>query len=285
MAIKIKKRVDEPETPETDGADEQDENPVMAAVPEIGSETIFQAPRDTFGWITDNRGIVIGGLAAIVLAIIGGSFWMASREAGRVESTHELLRALDITGAPTAADDVTAGELQFATLEERLQAQSAEARRIAAAQRVRGVSRQATLLAAAADLGLGRTDEARDAYRDYRAGAVNVLERSVAELGVASALAQGGQLGEALELLGALESEVPAAAAAVQLHRALLIDSFGAPDAALAAWRSVVARQQEGLATGAFSPRATDRVRQLELLLGASSGGPEGTPEGEPGAE
>jgi len=257
VAIKIKKKRPEAEEPEE--MPEVDD----AGAAYIEGDEILEASRQTFGWINDNRNLVIGGLVVLFIGIVAVSMVYDGADDRRAEAAAPAFNALNVSTAPVGPDGVYP---------------SLGAQASALTEAVGAIDGSATpfianLLSGRAALQRGEADVAVTAYQ----GAVSTVEGSpeavVATFGVASSMAENGDLDGALALLDSVAAEDEAWTFAVDLHRATLIDAAGTPTAARDAWQSLLDEHPDrrGL------EYATARVEQIEIANGlASADGAEG---------
>jgi predicted negative regulator of RcsB-dependent stress response len=224
VAIKIKKKRPEAEEPEE--MPEVDD----AGAAYIEGDEILEASRQTFGWINDNRNMVMGGLVVLFVGIVAVSMFVDGADDRRAEAAAPAFEALNVATAPVGSDGVYPSiEAHSAALTEATGAVDGSATPLVA-----------NLLAGRAALQRGDAAAALTSYR----GAVSVVEGTpegaVAAFGVASAMADEDDLDGALALLDGIVAENEAWAFAAQLHRATLIDAAGDASAARDAWQSLL---------------------------------------------
>ena len=253
MAIKIKKK--KPETAEVEGdlLDQPDQ--------------VLAATQDTFGWLTENRNAVLGGLAVLIVALVGGSIAAEKRNEGDAVDAIPTLQAIGTAGASIGEEGVYTDE-------------TARAQALAAAADEAGGSVLGSVLEGAAALQLGDTDTSTAAFDAAMTAFEGRPEASVLTFGAASAYAEGGNLDRALTMLDTVGAENPQLAGLASLQAAQLIDAYGEPTAALDAYRDT-------LSTHAGLPGEADvqnRVTQLEISLGVEPQ-PVAEPAEEEGAE
>lgn len=248
MAIKIKKKRPEAEEPEE--MPEVDD----AGAAYIEGDEILEASRQTFGWINDNRNLVIGGLVVLFFGIVAVSMVYEGAGDRRAAAAAPAFEALNVSTAPVGADGVYA---------------SLDAQAAALTEAVGGIDGSvapfiANLLAGRAALQRGDADAATTAYQGAVAAVEGSPEAVVASFGVASAMAESGDLADALALLDTVSAEDEAWSFAVDLHRATLIDTAGEPAAARDAWQALLDDypDRRGL------EYATARVEQIEIAHG-----------------
>ncbi len=234
MAIKIKKQ-----------KAEEAEVEVLLDEP----DQVLAATQETFGWLQENRNMVIGALGVLVVGIIVGSLMWESRSAGKVETAAPLLQALATANAPIGAENG-----QFATERDRASATSA-------ALPSGGDSFVLDVLTGSTQLALGDAATAATAFGAAN-GAIDGPERVAVAFGLAAAQAESGNLDAAIGTLESLSDTDAAPAAALQIAR--LTDTFGTPEQALTAYRGFLSANPAGPGTGDVA----NRVVQLELALG-----------------
>ncbi len=269
MAIKIKKKLEKPEESEESandvesGEDEAESGELLPSVPKaLADDRVLLATRDTFDWLHDHRWTLLGVVAVLVVGMLVASTLRSAAQTRRAEETRALFAALDEAEAAVAAGAPAAA--------------SNAALRDAAAELTGGandVALAANLLHGRAAAALGEGEAARTSYQAF-ANATGGAENVVARFGVATATAQAGNLSEALAVLDAIaESEARWRGAAL-LHKAQLVETYGADRrAALDAWRAAADAAVPNAANPFGGGTATARVRALELELGVEGSG------------
>jgi len=251
VAIKIKRKVARPE------GESHDPNDITAP------DQVLVTTRETFSWMTENRNLVIAGVAGLVLLVIAGSVYLQGGDKRRAAASAPLFAALNVAvteaGSAQTYTSVTAREEAL----------------LAATQEGRPDHVLSSLLAGRASLALGQADQALASYRAAADGLGDGPEVFVAQIGIASSQAAAGDVAGALIVLDEVATNAPRFAFAAKLHGARLVDTYGDASAALEAYRALA---QE------FSDRTdldmvTYRVSQLELALNATP-----APNGEEGA-
>lgn len=276
MAFKIKKALPANETDATteDGAVEGEilEGSVLGRpednLPGVESvDRVVLASENAFDWIHRNRKVVVGVIGATLLGMIGVAAISSSARENRSEEAQDLYRAYMTSIAPVGAnlelgDGLAQGDPSFKTITEQLLATRDAAGAVAASSKG-GPANFARLLQGAASVKLGGESATEDllAFERY---ASTPLQKTVGELAVAVSLAADGDLAGALERLDALAGKSPELGLTILEQRASLIEAYGAPDAALDAWRTVAAAAEGSSA----EVRVNERVALLELQQG-----------------
>ena len=249
MAIKIKKKKPETAEVEAELLDQPDQ--------------VLAATQDTFGWLTDNRNAVIGGLAIVVVCLVGFSVAAEKRDAGNALEAVPTLDAIGTAGASVGEEGVYPSTTA-----------RAEALRSAAAEA--GGSVLGTVLEGASALELGDAGSATVAF-DAALEAFDIgPEGAVLAFGAAAAHAEAGNLERALTLLDNVGGDNPQLAPVASLQAAQLIDAYGEPSNALSAYRDTLSSYPGMPGEG----DVRNRVTQLEIQLGV-----EPQPEPEPAEE
>lgn len=275
MAFKIKKSVPVKASPETESA--EGDAPVegeilspaaqMANLPGVESvDRVFVASENAFDFLQRNKVAILGAVGAVVLGLIafGGVKSLAAQRA--YDDSLVVYRAAAQTYAPIgseadAGDFWAQGDSIFADQAARNSARVSES--LNAIENTKGgAKRLARLLQAGALVDAGKGADAQAHYDAFRAGAVNNLERLVADFSSASVSAAAGDLQGALAKLDALATAEPKLKDAVMEQRASLIDTYGSREEAKAAWSAIAEAQKDT----PFGQRAASRVAQLEIL-------------------
>lgn len=235
MAIKIKKK-----KPEQQVEEEILEQP----------DQVLAATQETFGWLHENRNLVLGGIGALFVAIVAGSFAWGARVGGQVEASAPILSAIADATAPVGEGATFADETARAT----------------AVRDVVGPltgNPVASVVAGGAQLELGDADAATLSFSTASSG-LGAPEQAVIAFGLAAAQAEGGNLDAAIATLEDVKAHSEEIAPLVALQVARLTDAYGTPDQALSAYRSFVAENPGASGSG----DASNRIVQLEIALG-----------------
>lgn len=275
MAFKIKKALPSKGSSET--TNESGEGPVegevltpgaaMASLPGVEPvDRMFVASENAFDALQRHKNLVIGAVGALVLGIVAFGAFKSLAAQRAYDDSRTVFQVAAQTYAPVG-DAAGAGEFWaqgdpiFAD-----QAARNSGRTLAASQAIEGTKagaqRVARLLHASALVESGKGESASAELKTFRAGAVNNLERLVADFALATATAASGDLNGALSQLDAIASGDAELALVVDEQRASLVDTFGTPEDALTMWRAI-AESQKGSALG---EQAASRVLQLEIL-------------------
>ena len=249
MAIKIKKKKPETAEVEAELLDQPDQ--------------VLAATQDTFGWLTDNRNAVVGGIAIVIVCLVGFSVASESRSTGAAEAAIPTLEAIGVAGASVGEEGVYPST-------------TARAEAVAEAANSAPDSVLASVLEGASALELGNTDGATAAFDAALTAFDGGPEGAVLAFGAASAHAEAGNLERALTLLDNVGGDNPQLAAVASLQAARLIDAYGDASNALTAYRDTLAAHPGLPGEGDVQ----NRVTQLEIELGV-----EPLPEPEPADE
>lgn len=268
MAIKIKRFREEPEkTTEQDETVSPDvlapgEGPAVPTIPDdkaLASDEIYTSTRDLFTWIQDNRVGVFAGVVAAAIVVGFVYSYLTSGEARRAEASEPLYSALYAAGAGVGTEE---GDV-FAGLTERETAVRDHARRALETTDGRAEA-LARALEGRALVALGEGAPALEAYRQA-SGAFEATDAESVILAWSTATAQAaaGDLDGALAALDTLAASYEQYAFPTAIRRAQLVDAYGAPTAALEAYRTVSTRFADE--TGIDEIR--QRIAQLEIEL------------------
>lgn len=242
MAIKIKRRrEDEPETEE---------------VPEVAqADEILVASAETFSWLQDNRNLVMGAIAALLIGIVVVS---TVRDAGarkQADQARAVFAALDVATSGVGDGATYAG---LSEREAALAAAASEAANLGGT-----LADDAALLGGRAALMQGDAATALQQYQAAAAPLEGTPEGAVVEFGVATAHAANGDLAQGLAVLDEL-AQRDGYALSARVWRARLIDTYGEPRAAWEAYTALVDEFAGMTDTYPFEDRAT----QLAIELG-----------------
>jgi predicted negative regulator of RcsB-dependent stress response len=237
VAIKIKKKKPETAEVEADLIDEPDQ--------------VLAATQDTFGWLTANRNAVIGGVVALVVGLAGFSMLTEKSAASAADSAIPTLNAIGTAGASVGEDGIYANA-------------NARATALAAAADEAPDSALTAVLAGAAQLQLGDAAASSASFAAALEAFEGRPEGSILAFAAASAAAEAGDLDRALTLLDNVGGDNPELAPIASLQAAQLIDAYGEPADALAAYRQTI-RDHDGVPG---SGDVTNRIIQLEIELG-----------------
>lgn len=237
MAIKIKKKKPETAEVEADLIDQPDQ--------------VLAATQDTFGWLTANRNVVIGGVVALVVGLAGFSMLSEKSAASDASGAVPTLTAIGTAGASVGEGGVFADS-------------NARATALAAAADEAPDSALVAVLDGAAQLQLGNAEASAASFDAALEAFEGRPEGSILAFAAASAAAEAGNLDRALTLLDNVGGENPELAPVASLQAAQLIDAYGEPQAALEAYRLTLSAH-EGVPGSAD---VANRVTQLEIELG-----------------
>lgn len=244
MAVKIKKK--RPDAP----VEETDE--LLAE-----EDTVLHASRETFDFLQDNRTAVLSGIAILVVGIIAGSLMVDQRAAASAEAASGLFAALAETNESVGEEGT------YADVPARAAAVETSAQQVVAEHPEDALGTTARLLVAHGALLQGEAGTAQQQFAAFRTARSGSPEANVAAFGEAAAMAAAGDLDGAIGLLDSLDGGNEAMAFGAGLQKARLIDTFGTPNAALDAYRAVIADHPDRSAQAFVEHRAT----QLEIEL------------------
>lgn len=200
MAIKIRKR--------GDGNEEQPEAPeeqVPKAPP--ASDPFLQATAQGMSWFEQNRGLVLGGIVALVVAVIGVWAALGYMESQKVAASSELSPALwdyetQVEEAKREAiandPDLTAPEEEYASEQARWKAIFEKSGSALEAHQQGEIAQSARLTRAAAAVRLGDFDEAVSLYEAYLSGDTDESMLPFVYLGLATAHGAKGNVEDAV---------------------------------------------------------------------------------------
>lgn len=247
MAIKIKKK---------DGKDEAEaEAEVEAAAAgavELSEEAdpFLRASWETASWIEDNRMLVLGGIATVLIAILAGYGGLSYLEQGKVEASAALTPAFQdyntlIEGSKEydslkANPDIKLPEKTFKSDDERWQAIYDDASGALAKHPSSEVALAATLTKASAAAKLGKHDEAIELYKEYIATSPDSSMKTAAQHGLATAYASAEKWDDALAALDELAKTSEEYEASLRYQRARILQRAGKSDEAKTLYHEIL---------------------------------------------
>ncbi|MFP4598812.1 MAG: tetratricopeptide repeat protein, partial [Persicimonas sp.] len=226
MAIKIRKSGGEGDNPES-GSPEQK----TAAQ---GSDAFVQASVRGVSWIEENRNLVIGGIVAVFVAVIG--IWVGFNyvESQEVEASSTLSPALwaysvPVEGSPEMEAirenaDIEVPDKVYASSQERWQAVYDEASSALEQTSEGEIAQAARLSKAAAAARLDKPDEAVELYQAYLDGDTDEAVLPFAYLGLANAQAAQGATDEAVATFDKLAEHSEDHAALAMYQKATVLE-------------------------------------------------------------
>ncbi|MFU8805061.1 MAG: tetratricopeptide repeat protein [Bradymonadaceae bacterium] len=227
MAIKIKKKGEETEGGET---------PALPPTVDASTYDSLHAKSYQFvDWLENNRGLAIGAVVALVVAVMGIHFAMQYVESQEIEASTRLSEGLAayevlVEGSPDLKalredDRIAPPEKTFATEEEKWQAVYDGAAATLKDFDSGEIARSARLTKAAAAYQLGNFDEAIALYEEVLQGARGEV-RDFAQIGLANALSSKGEHEKAIATFDKL-AENPDQAAFAKYEKARILQRTG----------------------------------------------------------
>lgn len=231
MAVKIKKKSNKPTDEELLEQDDQ----------------ILEASQDTFNWLSANRTLVFGIIAATVVAVFAMTWFLDHRRKRVAEASTATYEALAISFQPVGeVEQPPEGQRPipqeeiFETQQAKLEALRSKAAEVVSAYENRRAGNEARLLEASAALELGDHEEALDGYDAFRSTSDTRLGELVATLGEATSRAAAGNLEQALSVIDDIMGRYEGLRANLTLQKARLIDTYGEPTTARSAYRDLL---------------------------------------------
>ncbi|WP_168210999.1 YfgM family protein [Persicimonas caeni] len=261
MAIKIRKR--------TDGEEPEAEAPEGQAGAPAASDPVLEATMRGASWVEQNRNLVIGGVIAAVVAIIGVWVGTAYIEGQEVKASSTLSPALWDYAAPVEgseeldlikqAEEVDPPAEVFASETERWQAIYDKADKSLSAKGSGALAQTARLTKAAAANRLGKPDEAVELYKAYLGGETDEAMLPVVYLGLATAHSAKGNVDEAAANFDKLV-EVDASYEGLAMYqKAQVLEAAGKTDKAKELYHEILESDPE-------TPYRDEIERRLALL-------------------
>lgn len=261
MAIKIRKRTDG-DQPDADALEGQTGAPAA-------SDPVLDATMRGASWMEQNRNLVIGGVIAAIVAVIGVWVGTSYIDGQEVEASSTLSPALWDYTAPVEgseelglirqAEEVQAPQQVFGSDLERWQAIYDRADESLSAQKAGALAQTARLTKAAAANRLGKHDEAIKLYTSYIGGETDESMLPVVYLGLATAHGAKGNVDEATANFDKLV-EVDASYEGLAMYqKAQVLEGAGKTDKAKEMYHEILESDPE-------TPYRDDIERRLALL-------------------
>lgn len=274
MSIKIRKKVERPENPET--AEVEDEALEQAEAGEATTDEVVEAP-DAFelasyrtaSWVETNRNLVLGGLAAAVVAVVGIFLFANQQKGAQVEASNALTAALVthemvIDGssehkAMTSDPKLPKPSVTYPTDQARWEKVYEQADAALKSHGSGPLADAARMSKAAAAFQLNKLDEARELYEKALAGKLPEEARFHARYGYASTLGAAGETDKAIAELDKLAAESEGHASLLAYDKARLLQSAGKVEEAKKMLHEILEKYPE-------ASFRTDVERRLALL-------------------
>lgn len=242
MAIKIRKRQQEGDAPELDESGvptsiDFDSVDPESGVPPVDADPILGATMQGVSWIERNLNLVIGGVALVIVASLGGWAYSAYSTSQEVAASQTLSPAIwdyevftkdsETYKQIQESDIVPMPEKVFADDAERWQAIYDGAAKALAENSTGPVAQSARLTQAAAAMHLDKADEAVKLYSAYLAGKTLKSAVPFAYMGLANAYAATGDVDKAMETFDKLGEQSETHMAMATYQKAQLLDASG----------------------------------------------------------
>lgn len=260
MAIKVRKKGDNDDEP-----DKKDESTPVADA--AAADPFLNATTSTANWIERNRGLALGGLAAIIIVILGGFGVMEYLKSQDVQASSKLAPAFTayetpIAGSPELDALSQAGiniDKKFDSPEQRWEQVNASADETLASTKKGPLAQSARLAKGAAGIRLEKWDESISAYEAYLAEAKGSEIEPFVHQGLATAYAGKGDVESARAQLAKLEEAGEDFAEIAKYQEAVIVDNAGNVDEAKDLYHGILEANPE-------TPYKTQIERRLALL-------------------
>jgi predicted negative regulator of RcsB-dependent stress response len=262
MAIKIRKRNDA-DQPEGEGSEDQ------AAGGAQASDPVLQATMRGASWMEDNRNLVIGGVIALVVAIIGVWAGTSYVESQNVKASATLSPALwdysaPVKGSPTMemigqSAEVGSPETVYASDTERWQAIYDKADTSLESHKSGAIAQSARLTKAAAANRLGKYGEAVTLYEAYLKNETDAAMLPFVYLGLANAHAAQDNVDKATANYDKLVEQDESYQGLAQFQKAKVLEGGGKVDKAKELYHEILESDPK-------TPYREDIERRLALL-------------------
>lgn len=262
MAIKIRKRNDG-DQPDADGTEGQEAAGAQA------SDPVLQATMRGASWMEENRNLVIGGVIALVVAIIG--VWVGTNyvESQKLEASSTLSPALwdysaPVKGSPTMemitqSQEVDAPETVYASETERWQAIYDKADASLKKHKTGPLAQTARLTKAAAANRLEKFDEAISLYQAYLGNKTDEAMLPFVYLGLADAHSAKGNIEKATANYDKLVEADASYEGLAQFQKAKVLEGAGKVEQAKTIYHEILESDPK-------TPYRQDIERRLALL-------------------
>jgi predicted negative regulator of RcsB-dependent stress response len=218
-------------------------------------DAVLEGATSVYDWIVARRNLVLGALAALLVATVAVSVVRSSRETSRRELGAKLSAAVALANRPVTEGKPTGSE-SFATKAEKTKAVDEALAAIVRDHAGTEAARTAALQLASVQLRNGRFDDALSGLKAYSNDGVAPEQQVFVAENLGYAYEQKGDLDQAAAAFKGLETPAPARAA---YHAGRIAELKGDKAAARAAYQRVV---------GEFGtdPVAGDARVRLDLL-------------------
>lgn len=272
MAIKIKKK-DGSQEPESSSEVEEAEQLSAAEAAKAAlsedADPFLRASWETASWIEENRGLVLGAIAIVLIAVIGGYFGLQVLESQKVEASSTLTPAFDdfttiLEGSPQheaikANPDLEMPEKTFPNDKARWQAVYDDAEKTLSTHPKGDVAQAARLTKAAAAIKLEKPDEAIALYQAYLGNAQDEAMKVAVLQGLATAYARAEKWDEALKTLDELAAVDEDFVSGVKYQKARLLQRAGKKEEAKALFHEILDKEPD-------HPSKSDIERRLATM-------------------
>lgn len=266
MAIKVRKRGENGDSPEDD--EEQPEEQGQTVAPS-GSDPFMRGSMRTLSWLADNQMLVLTALGVAILLGIGayiGSNYMRQQSVEASKGVSNALRAFEVPveGSPTLAgmksvENAAPPGKTYASEKEKWQDVYKRSGTTLSNHESARVAQMARITRASAGLRLGKAEEAVELYRAYLDGERSEEMVPFVYYGLAVALADAGKYQKAVETMDKMIEADDSYESFALYHKGLFAEEAGEIDRAKKFYNKVLETDPE-------SPYKTDINRRLALL-------------------
>jgi tetratricopeptide (TPR) repeat protein len=261
MAIKVRKKgSNRDEDPEKN----EDKAPAQDAA---AADPFLDATTSTASWIENNRGIALGGVAFVIVAILGGFGVMEYMKGQEVKASAHLSPAFSAYETPIAGSPETQSLSQAGiNIDNTLESPDARWEKVISAanttieKKKKGpLAQSARLTKGAASIRLEKWDDAVSAYEAYLANAKEGEIEPFVHQGLATAYAGKGDVESARAQLDKLEKAGENFAEVAKFQEAIILDRAGKVDEAKDMYHGILEANPE-------TPYKSEIERRLALL-------------------
>lgn len=235
MAIKIKKKDGTPDAPPPEDAALE----VAGSAGELSEDAdpFLRAAWQTESWVEENRTLILGGVLAVLVAVVGGYFGLGFLENQKVQASSALTPAFDsyntvLEGskeleAIKSNPDLPAPKKTFKSDRERWEAVYAAADSALKQHPSGDISHAATLSKASAAAQLEKYDEAIALYQSYQQAAKDDSMKLAALQGLATTYSAAQKWDEAVRALDEIAALDEQFASGAKYQKARVLERAG----------------------------------------------------------
>jgi len=266
MAIKVRKRGDDDDSPEDDGEQPEEQPDTVAP---SGSDPFLRNSMRTLSWLADNQMLVLTALGIAVVLGIGayvGSNYMRQQSVEASKGVSSALRAFEVpvegstklAGMESVENAASPGKTYGSEKEKWQNVYERSGKTLSNYEEARA-AQMARITRASAALRLGKSEEAVELYRSFLDGEGTEKMAPFVYYGLAVALADNGEYDEAVDTLDQMIEADDSYESFALYHKGLFAEEAGKTDRAKELYN-------KALDTDSETRYETDIKRRLALL-------------------